>query len=192
MKRFLIAGLVAASATAAASVAAAADKAALADEGKALMQQFGGALKAELQAAIKDRGAPHAIEVCNIRAPEIAASVSQDSGWKVARSSHRLRNPDNAPDAYTAAVIDDFLARQAAGESAETLVRAEIVDEDGGQTFRMVKAIPTGEVCLNCHGGDEVKPAVSEQLARLYPGDEARGFSAGEMRGVFTLIKPLN
>lgn len=191
MKRVLIAVLAAASATVAAGMATAADKAALVEEGKVLMQQFGGALKAELQAAIKERGAPYAIEVCNIRAPEIASTVSRGSGWKVARSSHKLRNPDNVPDTNTAAVIDDFLARQSAGESAETLVRAEIVDEDGGQVFRLVKAIPTGELCLNCHGGAEVEPAVAEQLAKLYPEDRARGFKAGEMRGVFTLVKPL-
>lgn len=188
MNRFLIAALLAATA----HTADAADTAALAGEGKAMMQQFGDALKAELQAAIKEKGAPYAIEVCNIRAPEIAAAVSGQSGWQVGRSSHRLRNPDNAPDAYTAAVIDDFLARQAAGEAADTLVRAEIVDEDGGQVFRMVKAIPTGEVCLACHGGDAVQPAVVDQLAKLYPADQARGFSVGEMRGVFTLSKPLD
>lgn len=175
-----------------ASAAVAADKAALIEEGKGLMQSFGGALKAELQAAIEDKGAPYAIEVCKIRAPEIAEAVSGNSGWSVSRSSHKLRNPNNAPDAYTAVAIDDFLVRQAAGESSDTLVKAEIVEENGQQTFRMVKAIPTGELCLNCHGGAEVKPAVEEQLAKLYPEDQARGFSAGEMRGVFTLVKPLN
>jgi hypothetical protein len=190
MKRVLV---IAALCAGVAGTAWAEDKAALVEEGKALIQQFGGTLKTELQTAIKAKGAPYAIEVCNLRAPEIAAQVSSDSGWSVARSSHKLRNPqDNAADAYTAAVIDEFLTRQAAGESAETLAKAEIVEIDGQKQFRLVKAIPTAEVCLACHGSAEVSPEVEVELARLYPEDQARGFSEGEMRGVFTLMKPLN
>lgn len=174
------------------SMGLAADKAALVEEGKGLMKQFGGTLKAELMAAVKAKGAPHAIAVCNVKAPEIASKISADSGWTVARSSHKLRNPKNAPDAYTAAVIDEFLKRQGDGEKAADMAKAEIVEQDGQKLFRLVKAIPTGELCLNCHGGDNVKAPVVEALATLYPDDKARGFSVGEMRGVFTLSKPLN
>ena len=176
----------------AAGSAAAEERAALAAEGKALMQAFGGKLKQELLAAIDEGGPPNAIEVCNIRAPEIAGEVSSGSGWEVARSSHRLRNPENAPDPYTAAAIEAFLAEREAGTPAEDLVRAEIVEEDGGRAFRMVKAIPTAKLCLACHGGPEVKPETEAKLAELYPEDEARGFDEGDMRGVFTLRKPLD
>ena len=171
--------------------AQAADKAALAEEGKALMMAFGGTLKGELQAAMKAGGPVNAIQVCNVRAPEIAGKVSADSGWTVARSSHRIRNPENLADEYTNAVIDDFLARQEAGEMAADLVSAEIVTEDGVEKFRLIKAIPTEEVCMNCHGGDNVKQAVVDKLAELYPSDDARGFEVGQMRGVFTLTKML-
>ncbi len=173
-------------------VASAQDKAALIAEGKSVMGQFGEALKAELMAAVKEKGPEHAVMVCNVKAPIIADKVSGDTGWTVARSSHKLRNTKNAPDAYTAQAIDEFLKRQEAGEKAADIVKAEIVAEDGKQLFRLVKAIPTGELCLNCHGGDNVKPAVVDTLAQLYPDDQARGFSMGEMRGVFTLSKPLN
>ncbi len=172
--------------------AGAADKVALVNEGKALMMQFGSTLKAELLKAVEEKGAPHAISVCSVKAPEIAAKTSAASGWTVARSSHKLRNPGNEPDAYTAAVIEEFLTRQAAGEKADDLAKAAIVDDENGKTFRLVMAIPTGKLCLNCHGGDEIKPAVAAKLAELYPKDRARGFKVGEMRGVFTLAKPLD
>lgn len=169
------------------------DKAAMAAQGKALIQEFAGSLQSELKAAMQAGGPVEAITVCNIRAPEITAAISEGSdGWEIARSSHKLRNPANAPDAYTEAAIQEFLARQAAGESAADLVKTEIVSEDGQKVFRMVKAIPTGDVCLNCHGGDQVTPAVEEALAEYYPEDQARGFKPGEMRGVFTLTKVLD
>ncbi len=174
-----------------AETAGAADQAALAAEGKARIQEFGETLKAELMAAMERGGPVEAIAVCNLRAPEIAAAVSTD-GWAVARSSHRLRNPANAPDAYTAAAIEEFLASEAAGQPASELVKAEIVEEDGGEVFRMVKAIPTAGLCVTCHGGKEVAPEVEAKLAELYPQDQARGFSEGEMRGVFTLKMPVD
>ncbi len=170
----------------------AADKAALLAEGKGLMQQFGKTLKAELMAAVKAKGAPHAISVCNTRAPEIASKISNDNGWSVDRSSHKLRNPENDPDTFTASVIQEFLARQAKGEKAADMAKAEIVEEDGKQVFRLVKAIPTGKLCLNCHGAGQVKPPVVNRLAELYPEDKARDFTVGEMRGVFTLSKVLD
>lgn len=175
----------------AAGAASAADKQALLAEDKAVMMQYGQALKRELLAAIEAQGAPQAIDVCNIKAPAIAGSVSAGSGWTVARSSHKLRNPANRPDAYTAAAIDDFLKRQAAGEKAGDIATAGIVEEDGARVFRLVKAIPTEQLCLACHGEADVDPAVAAKLAELYPDDKARGFSVGDMRGVFTLSKRL-
>ena len=78
------------------------------------------------------------------------------------------------------------------GAVAKSLSHAEIVEEDGQRVFRFVKAIPTAQPCLNCHGGDNVKPEVEAKLAELYPDDQARGFSVDQMRGVFTLSKALS
>ena len=151
----------------AATMANAADKAALVEEGKGIIKEFGGALKGELMKAVQAGGPKQGILVCNVKAPGIAQDLSEKSGWEVARSSHKLRNPKNAPDAFTAAAIEEFLQKQAAGEKAVDLAKAEIVEEDGKEIFRLVKAIPTGEVCLACHGGDNVKPEVVETLTQV-------------------------
>ncbi|MEZ5840875.1 MAG: DUF3365 domain-containing protein [Hyphomicrobiales bacterium] len=176
---------------AAATPALGADVEALKAEAKAVMMKFGGALKGELETAMKAGGPKQAIPVCNEKAPAIAHDVSAAEGWTVGRSSHKLRNPHNEPDAFTRGAIEDFLARQEKGETADTLVKAGVVEEGGKKVFRIVKAIPTGEVCLNCHGGEEVKAETAELLAKYYPDDKARGFKVGEMRGVFTLSKEL-
>ena len=172
--------------------ATAADVKALTGEGKQVIKAFGGALKAELTAAMKSGGPVKAVAVCNTKAPEIASAVSSDKGWTVARSSHKLRNPDNAPDDFTRQAIEEFLTRQEAGEDPTNMAKAAITEEDGKKTFRMVKAIPTASLCLNCHGNVEVKPETEEVLAKHYPEDQARGFKTGEMRGVFTLQKALD
>lgn len=166
--------------------------AALTAEAAGIVAKFSDELKGELMAAMKAGGPVNAIGVCNEKAPGIAAAAEEASGWSVRRSSHKLRNPDNAPDAYTAAAIADFVAREAEGAPASGLATAEIVEENGQRVFRFVKAIPTGQTCLNCHGGAEVKPETEAKLAELYPADAARGFAVDQMRGVFTLSKVLD
>lgn len=172
--------------------AADADVEALKSEAAEIIKSFSEELQGALLTAMKEGGPVNAINICNEKAPEIAASAEAASGWSVARSSHKLRNPENAPDAYTAAAIADFVAREAAGETAKGFAKAEIVEEDGQKVFRFVKAIPTGQPCLNCHGGEDVKPEVVAKLAELYPDDAARGFSVDQMRGVFTLSKVIS
>lgn len=168
------------------SAAAAEDPAALKQQAAAITKNFAGAMKAELEQAVQAGGPVHAIDVCNEKAPSIAATHSGTSGWEVGRTSLKLRNPGNQPDAWEAKVLAQFEARKAAGEAPDTLVAAETVD---GQ-FRFMKAIPTAEVCVTCHGR-ELKPEVGARIEKLYPTDQATGFKPGDLRGAFTLAKRL-
>jgi cytochrome c553 len=171
---------------------ACADQASQSDinEGKGIIKAFMGALKSELQKGMKQGGPVHAIQVCNTIAPQLAEAHSQMSGWRIGRTSLKLRNPDNAPDAWERGVLQEFETRKAAGEDPLQLVKAEVVEEQGRKQFRMMKAIPTAEICLKCHGG-EIDGAVAAKLDELYPQDKARGFKAGDLRGAFTLKKTL-
>lgn len=158
---------------------------------RAAVQQFAGMLKGELQAGMKAGGPVQAIDVCHTRAPQIAQELSAKHGWSVARTSLKLRNPGNAPDAWETQVLNEFEARKAAGADPNTLEYSAVVDQDGRQVYRYMKAIPTGQVCLSCHGGDAVAPQVEAKLQQWYPHDQARGYQAGDLRGAFTLTKPL-
>jgi hypothetical protein len=50
-----------------------------------------------------------------------------------------------------------------------------------------MKAIPTGGLCLACHG-ETIDPAVAGKIAELYPEDKATGFREGDLRGAFVVI----
>jgi hypothetical protein len=54
-----------------------------------------------------------------------------------------------------------------------------------------MKAIAMGEVCLVCHGSN-LAPEVAENIERLYPEDQARGFELGELRGAVTITRILD
>jgi len=98
-------------------------------QGGQLIQQLAGALQTELVAAMQSGGPVAAVDVCNHQAFDITYNVSDAAeGWEISRSSHRLRNPANTPDEYTAAAMDVLLSRAADGETPQTLVTAEIVE----------------------------------------------------------------
>ena len=159
-------------------------------ESRAVAMEFMQTLKGELQAAMKAGGPVNAIQVCNKRAPEIAAGFSEQKGWKVARTSLKYRNPDNAPDDWERAVLEQFEERKANGEDPQQLAHTEVVTDDGKKKFRFMKAIPTAPVCLACHG-ETVDAAVEARIAELYPEDRARGYNAGDIRGAFTITQPM-
>ncbi|MBU1210008.1 MAG: DUF3365 domain-containing protein [Alphaproteobacteria bacterium] len=146
-------------------------------------------LQKELQAAIKAGGFVKALEVCKTVAPSIATAQSE-SGMSVRRTALKTRNPDNAPDAYERKVLEQFVADAAAGKDLKKMQHAEIVEADGAKVFRFMRAIPTGKLCLNCHG-DSVKENVKAEIDKLYPKDEATGFKQGELRGAFSISKKL-
>lgn len=100
------------------------------------------------------------------------------------------RNAINAPDKWELNVLSTFEARKAKGESLDNMVFSETVNENGKKYFRFMKAIPTGEVCLKCHGTDIEQPVVSK-LDELYPADQARGYKAGDIRGAFSIKQPM-
>ncbi len=161
-------------------------------QARAAAMQLGKSLKMTLQTALKSDGPAAAVTACNLSAPEIAKTVSADTGWSVGRTSLKERNPLNKPDAWELKVLHDFEMRKADGEDAKKLEYSETVTLDGHKTFRYMKAIPTAQVCTNCHGGANVSAEVESRLKELYPYDRARGFKPGDLRGAFTLSKKLD
>jgi hypothetical protein len=160
------------------------------EESREVVKDFMQQLKAALQQAMKEGGPVNAIAVCNEKAPQIAERMSATSGWEVGRTSLKVRNPSNAPDEWERAVLESFETRKAQGEPAAKLEHYEIAEQDGQAVFRYMKAIPTGQLCVICHGENLSEP-VKAKLDALYPQDRARGFQVGDIRGAFSIVQPL-
>ena len=152
---------------------------------------FAGSLKAELMSAMQSGGPLEAIEVCNTRAPQIAQAVSLEKGLKVSRVSLKNRNPGNAPNEWQRSVLEEFDARKQAGEDPASISWQEVAELDGGREYRFMKAIPTGGLCLQCHG-EVLDPAVAGKIAELYPDDKATGFKTGDLRGAFVVTRKIS
>lgn len=145
-----------------------------------------------LDEEIKKGGPENAIGVCREKAPKMAKAASEKSGWAIRRVSLKNRNPKAVPDAWEEAVLKEFDKRAAAGEKPTGLEKGEVVVDGGKKMYRYMKALPTQDLCLNCHGTpDRISPAVQAKLKELYPADKAVGYHAAEIRGAITIKKPL-
>lgn len=167
-----------------------AEVAALTAEADRLSALLGSRLRSELQTAIAAGGPVNAIAVCHERALPIASELGAESGWTLGRTSLRVRNPANAPDAWESATLTAFAARIGAGEAPAALQAHTVVTGAGTPEFRYLKAIVTQDVCTVCHG-TAVAPELMAHINRLYPDDQAIGFRTGELRGAFTLSKTI-
>jgi len=159
-------------------------------QARKIVNEFVSKLKTELVQSMKSGGPIEAIEVCHTKAPAIAKKSSDSSGWHVARTSLKPRNEENKPDAWEKKNLEQFEEKKANGTEVKDLEFSEIIEKNGEKYFRYMKAIPTGSLCLKCHGS-EISEDVKEKIDELYPKDEATGFSAGDIRGAFTLEKEM-
>nr|CAA6814870.1 MAG: Glutamate synthase [uncultured Thiotrichaceae bacterium] len=164
----------------------------LSGNAKTAVKSLAGILQGDLQKAMKSGGPVNALSVCNIRAPEIAGTVSSEQKMQVSRVSLKNRNPDmGQPSKWQTKVLEEFESRKAGGEKPITLTYSEVVEQGGQQEFRFMKAIPTGKLCLVCHG-TSISPAVQKKITELYPQDKAIGYKEGDLRGAFVVVQRLH
>jgi hypothetical protein len=156
---------------------------------KSLMQQLGG----ELKQAMKQGGPKAGIGVCTERAPQITAELSREKGWRITRVSDRVRNPLlGTPDAWEQKVLAKFRQQAKEGASYKGMTYSEVVKEPAGEYYRFMQAIPLQGKCMACHGPKEnLAPAVLETLEKRYPHDQATGYAVGDLRGAFSIKRPL-
>ena len=150
------------------------------------IQLFAKTLKATLTSAIQAGGLASGVEVCHTQAPQIANSLSSD-GWLLARTSLKPRNASNQPTDWQTSVLNQFEQQKNKGKAVHQIAISSLTDN----TFQLIKAIPTGSLCLKCHGNN-INPSLQATINRLYPHDQATGFSLGDIRGAFVVQKTLS
>jgi len=155
------------------------DDSALLLKSRALTAEYATQLQAALLETISTSGPVAAIDVCKDRAPAIQSELARLSGANIRRTSLKFRNPGNAPDDWETVALETFASSN----------QKEILETTAFGATRYMKAIPTGAVCLACHG-EQLAPAIEQALDTAYPHDRARGYSLGEIRGAFSITWP--
>lgn len=143
------------------------------------LQPFKEELLAALMGSLEE-GPAHSIHVCRERAPQIAAALSVD-GVEMGRTSHRLRNPANAPAAWVEPLLAGYV------EDPEQVEPRAVYLRDGRIGY--VEPIRVIHLCVSCHG-PSVEPELLAEVRSLYPEDQATGFRVGDLRGLFWVTLP--
>ena len=147
--------------------------------GAELLAPFKNDLKQALVAGMQS-GPIDAISVCKDQAPAIAESLSTE-GVQMGRTSHRLRNPGNSAPEWVDTALQSYI-----GEDQGRAPRLVTLPND---RLGYVEPIATQPLCLACHG-KSLAPDVAAHIADAYPEDQATGFEAGDLRGVFWVEYP--
>ena len=141
------------------------------------------ALLWELNAGLEQGGPILAIKSCHIDATRVAQRVGRQEGVAAGRTSHRLRNPTNAPRPWAAPLVKanaGRLAREVDGFAV-----------DLGDKVGVIRPIVQRPLCGSCHGRrDTFSAAIRPELEDRYPVDRAVDFADGEIRGWFWVEVP--
>ena len=140
------------------------------------MNELQQALLAKLKTTMESGGPAAAVEVCRTEARAIAETVAKKQGIELGRTSHRVRNPANAPRPWARAIVEGSAGVKSAAE------RIRVVDL--GERVGVLRPIGTADMCTRCHGAEgDVRRNLGGALAAAYPQDRATGFSPGDLRG---------
>ncbi|MEO6358668.1 MAG: DUF3365 domain-containing protein [Ferruginibacter sp.] len=137
-------------------------------------------LRNVLLKTIAEKGHADAVKFCNVQALPITATYAAE-GIKISRVSDRNRNPVNALQDLDKTQWEKYLALAAKKDSLKGVVIS------GDKEVNYYKPILMQPLCLSCHGSNEKDIAKELQpvIDSLYPADKARGYKAGELRGMW-------
>jgi hypothetical protein len=137
----------------------------------------------QLMAAMASGGPVHAVPFCNERAIPLTDSVSRSLHARIRRVSDRPRNPENRAHGAEWDYLKASQAALASGQSIEPAI------SQTGNEYTAYIPILTNAMCLQCHGalGSDVQSGTLEKIAASYPKDEATGYGANEVRGMWVV-----
>jgi Protein of unknown function (DUF3365) len=140
----------------------------------------------EVAGAVAKVGAEKAVEVCHLKAVPTTGLVIKDTPriTAVKRTSLRLRNPANAPDAAEQLALKRVEQDLEKGVLPKVLVQQ--IDLPGNKcewrVYRLIGILPQ---CVACHGPkDSLSSELQTLLKERYPSDQATGYALSQWRGL--------
>jgi len=159
------------------------EKAAYLKKGDSIVKITFDTLRTVLLNTIAAKGHADALKFCNVQALPITALYASE-GIRVSRVSDKARNAGNALQEMDIAVWQDYLAMAAKNDSLKSVVVS------GNSEVNYYKPILLQPMCLSCHGTIEkdIAKILQPVIDSLYPADKAKGYKAGEIRGMWHIV----
>jgi hypothetical protein len=154
--------------------------------GTRAIDDVGNALVLELRRELTTKSPAAIVPMMHLRKYKLpAATPGKPSVTAVRRTSFRVRNPANLPDPADVSALHLIEGQLEQGENVAPLVMQKIEVPDQPVEWRLYRPLVVLKECLACHGTENaLAPGVAEAIGLLYPTDDARGYRAGEWRGL--------
>jgi hypothetical protein len=160
-------------------------------KGRTAASTLSDSLREKLVATMKGSGSEGAMKVCSYQAQALTREVGEKQGVRVGRTSLKLRNPKNAPDAWERQILARLRERAVEGKLPDEVFGAAEVE--GKKVYRYAKPLTIGPACIGCHGNpSQVSAEVQRLLKERYPSDQATGYKLGEFCGIVSAVVPLD
>ena len=142
-------------------------------------------LSGQLRSALEEKGVPGAVKYCQSVAGPLVDSLSQVYQTDIRRSSFKVRNPANRPTPHEKVALKVYQNEHLKGNPLEP--RVVRLDSAAVAFYAPIMVQP---LCLKCHGklGESLKEADYAIIEDLYPEDKAIGYSAGDWRGMWSIV----
>lgn len=154
--------------------------------GDAATKQVATKLVAELTVVLAASGPLSAVEVCHLKALPLTAEklAGLPQVTSVKRTSAKLRNPANQPDAAEQTALEHMAQLLAAGRTPPPLLLQRVGPAEKPTEWRVYRPVFIQAACLACHGEPaQQAPDLRAALQARYPHDLATGYREGDWRG---------
>lgn len=110
-----------------------------------------------------------------------AKKLGSDHNWTVQQLAEKYRNPNHTLDDEAREFYETFAS------SPDTTGLWVRTTRNGAEGWRYARRITVQHSCLACHGPKEQRP---DFVKNGYPDDQAYGFKAGDLRGLYAVFVP--
>lgn len=101
------------------------------------------------------------------------------------RTSLRVRNPANSPDAADLAALELIQGQLERGDDVAKVLVQRVSLPGQPSEWRVYRPLAILQQCMECHGKDAaLAPGVTDTLKVFYPADNAVNYKPGEWRGL--------
>lgn len=154
--------------------------------GERTIDHAGSSLLAEVRRVLGTTTPALGIGMLHLKDYKLPAPVpGQPVVTAVRRTSLRIRNPANSPDAADLAALERIQNELSNGDPVESLLVQRVALPGQPPEWRVYRPLVALKQCLECHGtAGTLAPGVPDTLQVFYPADRAVDYRAGEWRGL--------
>lgn len=154
--------------------------------GERTIDQLGNALIMEVRRVLAKSSPALAIGMLHLKDYKLPLSApGQPVVTAVRRTSLRVRNPANSPDAADQAALDLIMEQLQNGDDVARVLVQRVTLPGQPPEWRVYRPLAALQQCLDCHGKEAaLAPGVADTLKVFYPADKAVDYKPGEWRGL--------